>query len=203
MINKTELENLKNVKEAAKDLKNVEEAFKRSAASSNEYFKRQAKLVRKQHFFESTILCLEIARAIVSVFLVCGIIAMLKLDSGNVTVKLITASFSLIVLTLLLTELFIRNAQSEAKIENEAEDKTMLVDMYKSALMLAERKCFTISKVYDDVYAIVEELSKEPEILKRIENTKAEKGIDFGYITDDMEKLKSLEDGFFKESCNG
>lgn len=190
-MSRNDLEKLKNVNEAAKELQNVKDALTASTVSSDAYFDGQKKFLNKQISRNTFLLNFNIVRLLMCVGLcVSSGFAMFNhnhlLQTGNVILSAVII-FSFIITTSI--EYLV--ARDEAA--DKEKEKNMLVDLYYYALILAERKNIVLNKVYADAYSIIEELIKNPDLKDEINMIKDEKGVDFDYLKKDIDWLENME----------
>lgn len=145
---------------------------------------------------------------IVSVVLILGVVLTLGavskfLSIENPTGPIFFGSFGAFI-ALLISAIFAEfkfkkiEKTDYLKAANKSREKFEVLYWYYLLMCETDSKLL-YKKVYEDTYKVCKELSKDPEIKKRIEATKKDLGIDFSYVN---EKLKAAEERVRKEGID-
>jgi hypothetical protein len=186
------LELLKAVHKEAEDISNVERANKDAKDSSDKFFK-----VFDKKFFNKQIHRLNLINILSMIRLsACVLIIGLTLYSiftHSEVLPFVVGIISVLTLSSITVSLLLEREYYKDETAYSAMEKEALLRMFYYSNILDARKCYIIKNVYEKAYEILEELSKNPEIDKEIKMIKDEKGIDFSFLTEDINFLEQLE----------
>lgn len=136
---------------------------------------------------------------IVSVVLILGVVSKF-LSIENPTVFGSFGAFIVLLISASFAEFKFKKIEKTDYLKAANESREKFEALYWYYLLMCETDSKLLyKKVYEDTHKVCKELSKDPEIKKRIEATEKDLGIDFSYVN---EKLKAAEERVRKEGID-